>query len=56
MPDITMCTAKNCDKSAACYRHEDSGTEPNPYRQSYSDFNPENCGHYWPAKYRKEGE
>jgi hypothetical protein len=39
MPDITMCAAL-CARSRHCYRHEDSGTEPNPGRQSYFMGNP----------------
>ena len=35
MPDIAMCRAGNCPLSTKCYRHEDSGTVPDKYRQSY---------------------
>lgn len=34
MPDISMC-ASVCPKSRQCYRHEDSGTRPSKYHQSY---------------------
>lgn len=32
MPDITMCSGKNCELQDRCYRHT---AEPNPMRQSY---------------------
>lgn len=34
MPDISMCAAE-CELSTECYRHQDSGTKPNPHWQSY---------------------
>ena len=36
MPDISMCSDDACPSASKCYRHE---AEPNPYRQSYMDWN-----------------
>lgn len=50
MPDITMCAAKKCKLSDTCYRHADSGTRPDPLRQSYADFGADIhglCDAYW---------
>lgn len=52
MPDISMCDVKDCPKSGECYRHKDSGTKPNQYRQAYfvmreSDERP--CENFWPT-------
>ena len=35
MPDISMCENEACDMKEKCYRFM---AEPNPYRQSYSDW------------------
>jgi hypothetical protein len=35
MPDIMMCDAKGCERSPECYRHADSGTVANEYRQTF---------------------
>lgn len=35
MPDIWMCDSKKCPLSRTCYRHKDSGTVPDEYRQAY---------------------
>lgn len=35
MADIMMCEAANCPLSKQCCRHEDSGTVPGGWRQSY---------------------
>ncbi len=35
MADISMCLGKNCPKKKKCYRYT---ARPNPYAQSYSDF------------------
>jgi hypothetical protein len=35
MPDIMMCDAHECPASKTCRRHPDSGTKPDPYRQSW---------------------
>lgn len=37
MPDISMCTNKECPLSNDCFRFM---AEPNPYRQSYNRFEP----------------
>ena len=51
MCDFAMCSAKNCPISKTCRRHADSGTEPDPYRQTYADFQPQpgevGCDAYW---------
>jgi hypothetical protein len=52
MPDIMMCNAEQCDLSATCYRHPDSGTNPDPYRQSWwyrQDDSPvgKECPQHW---------
>lgn len=51
MPDITMCLNEVCPKAKHCYRSEQSGTVPNPWRQSYSEFNinssTDTCQYYW---------
>lgn len=45
MPDITMCSNKDCSKKETCYRFK---AKPNEYRQSYfSDMKEENCKLYW---------
>ena len=37
MPDITMCKidSDQCPHTGSCRRHEDSGTVPDMFRQSY---------------------
>lgn len=42
MPDISMCRNHLCKLKSTCYRYT---AIPNPYRQSYSDFEYErdNC-------------
>ena len=50
MPDITMCIATNCKKSTTCRRHEDSGTKPNIYVQSWCNFSKEECAAHDPVK------
>lgn len=51
MPDISMCAHQTCGKRTTCYRHEESGTKPCEWRQSYMLFgeehDTENCEHYW---------
>jgi len=37
MPDITKCTNKTCELKDKCYRWTSEG---NPYRQSYTCFEP----------------
>ena len=37
MPDITMCTNKDCPLSYSCWRFN---CTPNKYRQSYAKFEP----------------
>lgn len=57
MPDISMCAHRNCPLRHNCYRHADSGTKPNPYRQSYAVYTPTidedgkvGCDDYWPRR------
>ncbi len=52
-----MCWNKDCPLASQCYRHEASGTKPNPYRQTYGDFdfaiNDEGeaeCENFWDRK------
>jgi hypothetical protein len=42
MPDISMCEQSECPKAKRCYRFM---VTPNPYRQSYIDyeFNENGC-------------
>lgn len=44
--DITMCSNEDCPLKKKCYRHE---ATPNPYWQSYSDFQPigNTCDGFW---------
>ena len=56
MPDICMCSGKDCPKKDSCYRHT---AEPHPYRQSYfmnppMDKETKECEHYWKVKEVKE--
>ena len=45
MPDITMCTGKDCEKKKDCYRYM---APPSKY-QSMSDFEnrEEDCQYFW---------
>lgn len=52
MPDIMMCDATNCEKAVTCYRNVASGTEPDPYMQTYwlrdeSSPSGDICENYW---------
>jgi hypothetical protein len=53
MPDITMCSNHACPLRETCYRYM---AEPNPWRQSYSLFEPKNgeCEHLLPLRPRRE--
>jgi len=42
MPDISMCANRTCPKAKDCYRFR---AIPNPYRQAYSSFAPDESGH-----------
>ena len=47
MPDISMCANKRCSQAETCYRFR---AEPNPFRQAYADFQPNEdgtCQYYW---------
>ena len=69
MPDITMCKNQTCPMRKSCYRHTESGTEPNPRWQSWASWKPLMvglddhddshhgwaCGGYWPTVERKDG-
>ena len=49
MPDISMCANKKCPSYDNCYRAQ---VEPNPYRQSYMQFKPDEtgkCEYYYPV-------
>lgn len=52
MPDISMCPSVDCPSRSNCYRHTDSGTKPNEYRQTYTVFewnlDAGKCDDYWP--------
>lgn len=55
MPDIMMCNAASCDRSKECRRHKDSGTVPDPYRQTWwareeTDPTGINCRNFWRAR------
>ena len=53
MPDITMCTNKNCDDFDKCYRAQ---ANPTPLYQSYAEFIPvvmfggDKCVHFMPLR------
>lgn len=67
MPDITMCNNDGCPLRKSCYRHSDSGTQPD-YRQSFSQWQPHwtgdddhdgggwKCEGYWPTRERNSDE
>jgi hypothetical protein len=53
MPDISMCSNPSCPKTETCYRHQASGTQPNPWRQAYAGFTwdkEKKCEYYWPIQ------
>jgi hypothetical protein len=58
MPDIAMCAAGTCPKSATCRRHEDSGTVPYNRWQSWAaGVSPgDACPFYWPTDRSKTDE
>lgn len=43
MPDISMCRAVKCPLRHKCYRY----TALPGYWQTYANFNPKNCKHFW---------
>lgn len=52
MPDITMCSGKDCPLKETCYRYT---ATPSEFMQSYFiqapyDKEYETCGHYWEDK------
>jgi hypothetical protein len=53
MPDITLCTNKQCGLRLDCHRFT---AAPKPHWQSYAAFKPETvqgelwCDHYWPEQ------
>lgn len=49
MVDICMCDAHDCPNSKTCRRSPDSGTVPDAYRQTWSNFKQEgkDCHAYW---------
>jgi len=47
MPDITMCSGKNCEMREICYRYT---AEPSKFRQSYFLDTPNDgleCEYFW---------
>lgn len=44
MPDISLCLSPACPARRDCLRHEASGTRPNPHRQTYGGFAPDERG------------
>lgn len=57
MPDIAMCI-QDCPSSKTCYRHPDSGTEPDKFRQGWVEFkvnqNTGKCDYYWGVKHESK--
>ena len=56
MPDISMCASEICRRRTECYRHEASGTEPNPHRQAYfisTDMTEDGCKYFSPQHTKK---
>lgn len=54
MVDICMCKSTDCANSKTCRRSPDSGTVPDEYRQTWTDFKPPmvdgrqlDCNAYW---------
>lgn len=43
MPDITMCSNRQCEKRSTCYRY---CAVPTPGRQSVAKFMSRDCEHY----------
>lgn len=50
MPDISMCRTE-CRKSTRCKRHQNSGTIPSPFWQSFMTYQPDTkenpCESFW---------
>lgn len=45
-----MCTTYQCERRISCKRYI---SKPDPYRQAYSDFGPDEdgvCDGYWPTQ------
>lgn len=40
MPDIAMCTRRECPRRVSCYRYV---ANPSPHRQTYFSPEPESC-------------
>lgn len=38
MPDISVCVDDACPSKERCFRHEASGTVPDPVWQSWADY------------------
>jgi len=54
MPDITMCTGKNCPLAGQCYRHK---AKPHEFRQSYFANPPikeGKCEYFWAIEEPKD--
>ncbi len=47
MPDISMCSNKQCPLANRCYR---GIAIPNPYRQSYTEFDHIGCEYFIDVK------
>ncbi len=56
MPDIAMCTNEKCPFFNDCYRAQ---AKPDPYRQSYMNFEPDSrgvCASFWPTVENKSND
>jgi hypothetical protein len=48
MPDISMCQVTDCDRSARCRRHRDSGTIPSEMQwYMMPEERGAKCVHFW---------
>ena len=52
MPGISMCSNSTCEARKRCHRHEESGTQPCEWRQSYQGWGAFEatpaCEGFWP--------
>ena len=46
-PDIAMCFGNSCDRRNDCFRYR---AQPNPWRQSYCEFDPDDCDSFMPLR------
>jgi len=49
MPDITMCSGKDCPLKETCYRYK---AKPDEYQSYFMEapYNDGECNHYWEIK------